>query len=333
VIFKLRILLGLSATGFRPLAVLIVLLFGSFRLAQYSTPKFDVQGHRGARGLMPENSIPAFLLALDSGVTTIELDLAVTHDGQLVVSHEPWMNASICLDSSGQNIDPKKEREFNIYKMEYEEVRKCDCGSKGNARFPEQKKIKTIKPLLKDVIVAVEDHIKSYSRYEVDYNIEIKSDPKGDNLFHPSPKEFSDLVIKVLNEQLPMRRVVIQSFDFRVLKYIHENYPKIRLAALVENTKSIDANLKALGFIPEIYSPAYQLLSADKVKYLHSKKPSNGNGNGHGKGNGNANGKKLRVIPWTVNEIKDMEALKKMKVDGIITDYPNRAKGLVERGE
>lgn len=313
--------LGLSASSFRLLAVLVIPLLTSFGLAQYSTPKFDVQGHRGARGLMPENSIPAFLLALDSGVTTIELDLAVTRDGQLVVSHEPWMNANICIDPTGQGIDPKKDREFNIFKMDYEEIEKCDCGSKGNARFPEQKKIRTIKPLLKDVIVAVEDHIKSFSRYEVDYNIEIKSDPKGDNVFHPSPKEFSDLVIKILNEQLPMRRVVIQSFDFRVLQYIHENYPTLRLAALVENTKSIDANLKALGFIPEIYSPAYQLLNADRVKYLHTKKPSS------------SNVKKLRVIPWTVNEVKDMNALKKIGVDGIITDYPNRAKGLVQRGE
>ena len=313
--------LGLSASGFRLPAVLVILLLTSFGLKQYSTPKFDVQSHRGARGLMPENSIPAFLLALDSGVTTIELDLAVTRDGQLVVSHEPWMNANICIDPTGQGIDPKKDREFNIFKMEYEEVKKWDCGSKANERFPEQKKIRTIKPLLKDVIVAVEDHIKSFSRYEVDYNIEIKSDPKGDNVFHPTPKEFSDLVIKMLNEQLPMRRVVIQSFDFRVLQYIHENYPTLRLAALVENTKSIDANLKALGFIPEIYSPAYQLLNVDRVKYLHTKKPSSNNG------------KKLRVIPWTVNEIKDMKALKKMGVDGIITDYPNRAKGLVDRGE
>ena len=157
----------------------------------------------------------------------------------------------------------------------------------------------------------------------MDYNIEIKTDPKGDNIFHPKPDEFAELLIKTLDEYLPMNRVVIQSFDFRVLKYLHQKYPELRLAALVENKKSIDTNLTDLGFIPDIYSPAFQLLDVEKVKYLHTKKPSaprNGNGNGE------KNGKvpMIRVIPWTVNEVKDMKALKQMGVDGIITDYPNR---------
>lgn len=295
----------------------ILLLLCSSALAQYSVPKFDVQGHRGARGLLPENTIPSFLLALDSGVTTIELDLAVTKDSQLVVSHEPWMNAGICLEANGAEIDLAREKEFNIFQMMWEEVSQFDCGSKGNDRFPEQKKMKISKPLLKDVIVAVEDHIKSFTRYEVDYNIEIKSDPQGDNRFHPTPEAFSELVIKTLNEQLPMARVIIQSFDFRVLRYIHKQYPNVRLAALVENNKSIDTNLADLGFIPEIYSPYYKLLNTERIKYLHSKKISQ-----------TKNGKKLRIIPWTVNEIKDMQAMKKMGVDGIITDYPNRAKSV-----
>ncbi len=293
------------------------LLNSTVSLAQYSTPKFDVQGHRGARGLMPENTIPAFLMALDSGVTTIELDLAVTKDGQLVVSHEPWMSASICVDASGKDIDPEQEIKFNIFQMPYAEVAMWDCGSKNNARFPEQQKMKIGKPLLKDVIVAVEDHIKSFSRYEVDYNIEIKTDPEGDNLFHPTPEVFADLVIKMLNEQLPIQRIVIQSFDFRVLRYIHQQYPQIRLAALIENTKSIDVNLTELGFIPDIYSPAFQLLNGERVKYLHSKKPSS-----------IRNGKRMRVIPWTVNEFTDIKKIKEMGVDGVISDSPNRAKAV-----
>jgi len=293
----------------------VLMTFSQVSMAQYSTPKFDVQGHRGARGLMPENTIPAFLIALDSGVTTIELDLAVTKDRKLVVSHEPWMNHLICLDPSGNAIDSVQAMKANIYQMIYDEVKLWDCGSKGNARFPEQQKIKIAKPLLVDVIAAIESHIKSYSRYEVDYNIEIKSDPRGDNVFHPSPQEFSDMVVNTINEYLPLERVVIQSFDFRVLQYIHKQYPKIKLAALVENKKSIDVNLKELGFIPDIYSPDWKLLNADKVKYLHTKKPDT-----------LKNGKKLRVIPWTVNQEKDMKALKKMGVDGIITDYPDRAK-------
>src|SRR5690348_1825360 len=137
--------------------------------AQY-IPKFDIQGHRGARGLRPENTIPAFLMALDSGVTTLELDIAITKDKQVIVSHEPWMSASICLDSSGSAIPEKEERKFNIYQMTYAQVQGFDCGSIGNSRFPRQEKMKSAKPLLRDVIVAVENHIKSFASYEVDYN-------------------------------------------------------------------------------------------------------------------------------------------------------------------
>jgi glycerophosphoryl diester phosphodiesterase len=272
--------------------------------AQVYIPKFDLQGHRGARGLKPENTIPAFLLALDSGVTTIELDLAITKDNQIVVSHEPWMSSEICLQH-GQPINKADERKLNIYQMTYDEVRGFDCGSKGNARFPEQEKAILSKPLLRDVIIAVEDHIKSFTQYEVDYNIEIKTSPEGDNKFHPDPKQFSDLVYALLDEYLPLERVIIQSFDFRVLKYWHEKYPDIRLAALVENKKSIESNLKDLGFRPSIYSPYFQLLSKEKVRSLQRQK--------------------IRVIPWTVNEVNDMKKIQNMGVDGFITDYPDRA--------
>jgi len=274
-------------------------------IAQAYTPKFDIQGHRGARGLRPENTIPAFLLSLDSGVTTVELDVAVTADGQLVVSHEPWMSASICSDPSGKAFDQKTEMKNNIYHMTYEQVKQWDCGSKGNPNFPQQLKMSATKPLLSDVIVAVENHIKSFTRYEVDYNIEIKSMPEGDNKFHPRPEVFSDLVFNLVDQYLPLDRIVIQSFDFRVLKYWHEKYPEVRLAALVENKKSADENLNDLGFTPSIYSPYFKLISKETVKQLHDKK--------------------IRVIPWTVNEPGDMLSLKGMDVDGFITDYPDRA--------
>src|SRR3954467_13168960 len=93
-------------------------------MAQSQVPKFDVQGHRGARGLMPENTIPAFLMALDSGVNTLELDVVVTKDKQLVLSHEPWIAASICYDSMGAAFTDKDEKKFNIYHMTYAQVRK-----------------------------------------------------------------------------------------------------------------------------------------------------------------------------------------------------------------
>lgn len=273
--------------------------------AQVYIPKFDLQGHRGARGLQPENTIPAFLVALDYGVTTIELDLAVTKDKQIVVSHEPWMSASICLKPDSSSITTREEKKLNIFQMTYEEVKQFDCGSKGNNKFPDQQKISISKPLLTDVIVAVEDHIRSFTQYEVDYNIEIKTSLDGDSKFHPTPQEFSDLVYNVIDQYLPLERIVIQSFDFRVLKYWHEKYPEIRLAALVENTKTVYSNLSALGFTPAVYSPYFKLLSKNDVQYLHQHK--------------------IRVIPWTVNEEADIQKMQQLGVDGLITDYPNRA--------
>jgi glycerophosphoryl diester phosphodiesterase len=272
--------------------------------AQY-IPKFDLQGHRGARGLKPENTIPAFIEALNYGVTTVELDVVITKDLQVVVSHEPWMASAICLKPDSSSITLQEEMNFPIYQMNYNEVAAFDCGSKPNPFFPQQEKIKISKPLLRDVIIAVENHIKNFSHYEVDYNIEIKSEAAGDKKFHPAPKEFSDIVYAVIDQYLPLERVVIQSFDFRVLKYWKKKYPKVRLAALVENLNPASSNLQALGFSPSIYSPDLKLLNQETVRFLQKKK--------------------IRVIPWTVNEVEDMKRAKGLGVDGFITDYPNRA--------
>jgi len=269
-------------------------------------PKFDVQGHRGARGLMPENSIPGFITALDSGVMTLEMDVVITKDKKVILSHEPWISAGICLNREGKEFSKEIEKKFNIYQMTYEETQLFDCGSKYNETYPQQKKMVVHKPLLSDVIKEVEHHIKAVSQYEVDYNIEIKSEKEGDGVYHPNVEEFSDLVYQVVNEYLPLERVVIQSFDLRVLRYWHKKYPEVRLALLIENVKSIEANLDELGFNPSIYSPYYKLINKEKVDYLHKKK--------------------IRVIPWTVNDISAMLSLKGMGVDGFITDYPDRAR-------
>lgn len=267
--------------------------------------QIDIQGHRGARGLLPENTIPAFLRALDEGVTTVELDLAVTADDVIIVSHEPYFSGKICLDPSGNEIKKGKEKDHNIFAMTYEEVKRYDCGSLGNPDYPEQEKMALSKPSLEEVIKAVERHVKGKSHYEVDYNIELKSSPEGDGIYHPNPQKFSDLVYNLLNQYLPWERVVIQSFDFRVLRYWNEKYPEVRLAALIEKPGAIDKQLEELGFKPDIYSPYFKFLSKEKVKELHKQG--------------------IKVIPWTVNEKDDMKELVEMKVDGLITDYPNRA--------
>jgi len=266
---------------------------------------FDLEGHRGARGLMPENSIPGFIKALDLGVTTLEMDVVISKDSMVVVSHESYFNSSICLDPQGNEIPKKDEKNHNIFRMDYSEILDYDCGSKFNSQFPDQEKMSTVKPLLSDVIKAVEAHIKGVTKYLVNYNIEIKSSPGNDNIFTPTPDVFSVLVYDQINRYLDLNRIVIQSFDFRTLGYWHSTYPEIALAALVGNMKSIQTNLDELGFKPDIYSPHFKLLDRQKVEKLHAAG--------------------MKVIPWTILEPEDMQKLVDMGVDGLITDYPDRA--------
>lgn len=269
--------------------------------AQFS---YDLQGHRGSRGIMPENTIPSMIKALDLGATTLELDLAITKDGEVIVSHEPWMNPVICLDPQGNEI-PDQDKSHNIFQMSFEEVIQYDCGSKFHSGFPQQVKFHVTKPRLSDLIDEVEKYVEDFKLPRPNYNIEIKSMADGDGIFHPNPKDFSDKVLALLLSKISPERFNVQSFDFRVLQYIHEAYPGITLAMLVDNASEYEEQLHELGFKPRIYSPYFVALTKEIVAALHE------------------NG--MKVIPWTVNTSEQMEKLLDMKVDGIITDYPNLA--------
>lgn len=273
--------------------------------------EFDIQGHRGARGLYPENTLPAFLHALQLGVTTLELDLAVTADQKLVVSHEPYMSSAICLTPEGNEISEIDAVFLNIYKMKAEEVRLYDCGSKGNVRFPEQVKVAAAKPLLTDVFEAIESAIDSTSLVPVFYNIELKSMAEYDDIYHPSPEAFADLVFQTVDQYISWDRVTIQSFDFRVLQVFQQKYPDVQLALLIENDLTWQQNIDSLGFTPPIYSCYFKLLNEQTISELHAAS--------------------MQVVPWTVNETNDMQQLIGWGVDGIITDYPDRLIGLVKK--
>lgn len=269
----------------------------------------DIQGHRGCRGLMPENTIPAMLKAIDLGVTTLEMDVVITKDNKVVVSHEPWMEKEITTKPDGTYINTTVESmEYNIYKMDYEEVVKYDVGMKPHPRFPNQQKMKAVKPLLSDLIDAVENYLVSKNLPKVQYNIETKSLPAGDNKFHPMPAEFVELIMSVIKEKKIEDRVIIQSFDLRSLKYLHEKYPAIKTSLLIEDSeeKDFEGQLKELGFTPTYYSPNFTMVDEDLVKQCHEKG--------------------MKIIPWTVNEPKDIKKLKKLGVDGLITDFPDLLK-------
>ena len=270
---------------------------------------FDFEGHRGCRGLMPENTIPAFKKALDLGVTTLELDVCISKDHQVVVSHEPYMNSLFCSKPDGSPVMKADEKTLNLYAMNYVEIMAYDSGIRGNILFPEQQKMATHKPLLSEMIQACEAYIKEKKLKPVKYNIEIKSEETEYGISQPKTvQEFSDLVYKEIIKLIPPERVILQSFDFNVLKYWKlqmddKKYKRVILSALVEN-EMVDSSLAKLGFNPDIFSPYYKNLTQKRVDMCHEKG--------------------IKVVPWTVNKIEDMKAIKALGVDGLITDYPDR---------
>jgi glycerophosphoryl diester phosphodiesterase len=266
---------------------------------------FDIQGHRGCRGLMPENTIPAFLKAIDLGVNTIELDVVVTADNQILVSHEPWMNPDIATYPDGKPVLEGDKDKTNIYHLTNAEVQKYDVGSRGNPKFAEQQKMKVSKPLLSEVIDAVEKYIAEKKLPAVKYNIEIKCHSMADETYHPLPEKFADMVVALIKSKNIEGRYNIQSFDSRTLIYIHKTNPEIPLAYLVANLKSLKGNIKKLGFTPHTFSPYYALLNKKMIAQAHKMG--------------------MKVIPWTVNDADKMKELKDEGVDGVITDYPDRA--------
>jgi len=269
---------------------------------------FDWQGHRGCRGIMPENSLQAFEKALELGVKTLEMDVVISKDGEVVVSHDPWISPDFCTGPEGKSLSEDVNNLPNIYQLTYEEVLNYDCGSKGNSKFSEQRRMKTFKPRLTDVFKMAEKYCKDHRQNEIYYNIEIKSNPEWDGKYHPEYYDFSDIVFKTIDAYVPWSRVNIQSFDHRILQYFHKMYPDVTLAVLEESEQDVENVLQKLGFYPDIYSPLFTLLKPKKVKWLHD------------------NG--IKVIVWTVNTTYDMEKMIAIGVDGIITDYPNLIKEL-----
>ena len=271
---------------------------------------FDLEGHRGCRGLMPENTIAGFLKAIERAVTTLEMDAVITKDNQVILSHEPFFNHEITTLPDGSFITEAEEKSFNIYQMTYQQVGIYDVGMKPHPRFMEQQKAKAVKPLLSAVIDSVEVYAKLKGRKPLFYNIETKCLPDGDDLYHPKPALFVELLMKVILEKGISDRVIIQSFDPRSLQYVHEKYPAIKTALLVEgeDPKNFALQLQQLGFIPSIYSPNYQLVTPLLIKQCHDTG--------------------IKIIPWTIEDIDTMKQLKKMGVDGLISDYPNFYKDL-----
>lgn len=262
----------------------------------------DIQGHRGCRGLMPENTIPAMHKALALGVKTLEMDIAISQDKQVLLSHDPFMNADFVYRPDGSPIPKAEEKNLRLFGMPYAEIRRYDVGSHGNPKFPRQQKLATYKPLLAEVIDSAEAYARRLHRPTPYYNIETKTTPAGDGIYHPAPDEFVRLLLAVVTAKGIKDRVIIQSFDPRTLEVVHRLQPNLRTALLVENQQSLEENLKRLSFRPTIYSPNYKLVNAELVQACHRQN--------------------LLIIPWTVNTTADAAHLAQ-PLDGLITDYPD----------
>ncbi|MBY0507867.1 MAG: glycerophosphodiester phosphodiesterase [Bryobacteraceae bacterium] len=261
---------------------MVLLLSSSLMLAE----KIEVHGHRGARARLPENSLPAFEYAIGLGVDVLELDVAVTKDDALVVSHDPEMNPVHCVGPAGS---PTLIRE-----MTYAEVQRWDCGAKPNPEFPQQKALPGTRVPSLDQVFALS------KRGAFHFNVETKIFPHRPSLT-PEPERFASLLLALIRQHGLERRVIVQSFDFRTLKVMHRLAPEIRLSALVAFAAQ-DFVLSAREAGATIISPQFKLVTPEKVQAAHDAG--------------------LQVVPWTANQPADWDKLIAARADAIISDDP-----------
>ena len=267
--------------------------------------KFYKVGHRGTRGLMPENTIPAMIKAIEAGANTIEFDVHITKDGQVVVYHDASFNPAYTTMPDGTEIPKETREQYTFYKMDYSSIREFVIGEKPYPEFPEQQRLKSYAPLLSELIDSVEAYTKAHHLPSVYYLLEIKSSEKTDGKEQPAPEEYIDKLMAVKELKRLGNRLIVQSFDMRPLQVMHRKHPGIALGFLTDQKNAVpDQQLTQLGFSPAFYNPHFTLLTPELLQQCHAKH--------------------IQVVPWTVQEVADMKKLKEMGVDGIITDYPNR---------
>src|SRR5262245_31238860 len=185
-------------------------------IAGGETARVKVHGHRGARAARPENTMPAFEYAIAAGADVLELDMAVTRDNVVVVSHDPYLEPPVCSGPQAKAA---------IHQLTLAEVRQWDCGARQNPQFAKQQSVPgTRMPTLDEVF-------KLASKGKFEFNIETKISPQTPDLA-PPPEEFARLVLEVIRRHKLESRVILQSFDFRTLHAMKKLAPEIRLAAL-----------------------------------------------------------------------------------------------------
>ena len=255
-------------------------------------------GHRGCRGLYPENTIVGFKKAIALGVDGVEWDVVVNKDKQLVISHDQFFEKEFCLMPDGSEISNEKSN--NIYQMTQSQIEQFDCGSKVHQRFPEQQKVRETKPLLQTVFDSID-----FSKTTILF--EIKSDKDLDGTFQPAAAEYVSIILNEVKDFKYKENIIFMSFDARILEELHQKAPNFRLVYLTESPLRSTSNFIAdFSFKPYAIGIFYPMISKTNVKTL----------------------KKLgiKTFAWTVNDPKINKKLLEKGVDGIITDYPNLVK-------
>ncbi|MDD4004460.1 MAG: glycerophosphodiester phosphodiesterase [Elusimicrobiaceae bacterium] len=271
-------------------------------------PRIDVQGHRGCRAVMPENTLAAFNEALRLGVDVLETDMQVTKDNAIVLAHDSYINPERCLGPGGEKPEP----EMPFRSLTLEQVKRYDCGSLPNPLFPGQASRPGEKiPALEELFELVKTSTYPAAA-RVRFNIETKISP-GEPELTPSPESFAALVLALVRRYGYEDRVILQSFDKRTLLAMKKLEPRIRTAMLTDgNNLPFAAVAKAIG--AEIISPDAGWITPADIVDLHAAG--------------------VQVAPWTVNEPAGWDLLIKYGVDAIITDDPAglvahlKAKGL-----
>jgi glycerophosphoryl diester phosphodiesterase len=279
-------------------------------LVPMTASAFDLQGHRGARGLAPENTLQAFATALSIGVSTLELDTGITKDGVVVVHHDRRLNPDIARGPDGRWVEAPAPL---IRELTFEELRRYDVGrlkpgSKAAEEFPDQQPADGARvPALAELF----DLVAKAGNTAVRFNIETKLTPQApEETLAPEP--FARAVIAEIRKAGLEARTSIQSFDWRTLQVVEREAPAIATVYLTGRRRDAGSQPKAVHAAGgRIWSPNFEEMDSASVV--------------------EARALGLQVIPWTVNEPAAIERALDLGLDGLITDYPDRAKAQMQR--
>ena len=259
--------------------------------------KMQIYGHRGCRGLLPENTIAGFEKSLELGSDGIEWDVVINKENKLIISHEPYIDTSYCQYNNGEKINNKSEIDLNIYSMAQQEIEQFDCGSIFQPKFPNQALVKSVKPTVKFALEIIE-------KYNPTILFEIKSSEKFYEKFQPNPKEYAQIIKKETENYTYLKQIIFMSFDKNIINELYRIMPEMRYVYLIEKPKFLlSSYINEINFKPYAVGMYHRLINSRTIKYYHKED--------------------IRVFAWTVNQKEKGMYFKKIKLDGLITDYPN----------